>query len=214
MSHLTKHSKNAETISLDIKSQKKYSKKTKQIKKQLNDGSITLKTHTKKKSSQALAESRGLVYIGHIPHGFYEEEMKGYFSQFGKVTNVKVCRSRNSGKSKGYGFVEFSNPEVAKIAAETMNNYLMCKKRVVAFYVPFEKRPKYLFMGRPLRRLLSSKFRQARQVESKNKKIEDEDVEKTNAMTVKKLNSKLERLKKRGIEFNITPVNKLIPSTN
>ena len=36
----------------------------------------------------------GVIYIGHIPHGFYEGAMKDYFSQFGKVTRLKVSRSR------------------------------------------------------------------------------------------------------------------------
>ena len=35
----------------------------------------------------------GVVYIKHIPHGFYEDEMKGFFSQFGKVLQVCVARS-------------------------------------------------------------------------------------------------------------------------
>lgn len=38
---------------------------------------------------------RGIVYLGHIPHGFYEEQMTEYFTQFGKVTRVRVVRSRN-----------------------------------------------------------------------------------------------------------------------
>lgn len=38
---------------------------------------------------------RGIVYLGHIPHGFYEEQMTKYFTQFGKVTRVRVVRSRN-----------------------------------------------------------------------------------------------------------------------
>lgn len=37
---------------------------------------------------------RGVVYLGHIPHGFYEEEMKNYFSQFGTVTRLKLYRSK------------------------------------------------------------------------------------------------------------------------
>ncbi len=37
---------------------------------------------------------RGTVYLGHIPHGFYEKEMKGYFSQFGKVTRLKLFKSK------------------------------------------------------------------------------------------------------------------------
>jgi RNA recognition motif-containing protein len=37
---------------------------------------------------------RGIVYIGHIPHGFYEEQMNEYFQQFGTVTRVRVSRSK------------------------------------------------------------------------------------------------------------------------
>lgn len=37
--------------------------------------------------------SRGVVYLGHVPHGFYEQEMKSFFSQFGKVTNINIPRS-------------------------------------------------------------------------------------------------------------------------
>ena len=34
------------------------------------------------------------MYLGHIPHGFYEEEMRKYFSQFGRVTRLKLSRSK------------------------------------------------------------------------------------------------------------------------
>ena len=36
----------------------------------------------------------GVVYVGHLPHGFYEEQLKGYFSQFGDVNKVKVARNQ------------------------------------------------------------------------------------------------------------------------
>ena len=39
----------------------------------------------------------GVVYVGHIPHGFYEEEMRKYFSQFGTVTRLRLARSRKVG---------------------------------------------------------------------------------------------------------------------
>lgn len=66
--------------------------------------------------------------MGHLPHGFYEGQLMAFFKQFGVVTNVVVRRSELTGRSKGYGFVEFKHPGVAKVAAETMNNYLMFKR--------------------------------------------------------------------------------------
>lgn len=60
--------------------------------------------------------------------------MTSYFSQFGKVNAVVLARSKKTGRSKGYGFVEFKEEEVAKIAAETMNNYLMCNRLLKSKY--------------------------------------------------------------------------------
>jgi nucleolar protein 15 len=51
------------------------------------EGKVKVKT-TKKNPKK-----RGVVYLGHIPHGFYEEELRGFFSQFGEVSRVKVSRS-------------------------------------------------------------------------------------------------------------------------
>lgn len=65
--------------------------------------------------------------------------MKKYFSQFGDVTRIRVARSEKTGRSKGHAFVEFRIPEVAQIAAETMDNYLMYKKMLKTAYIPPEK---------------------------------------------------------------------------
>eukprot|EP01147_Barroeca_monosierra_P007249 gene7249-7657_t len=73
-------------------------------------------------------ENRGVIYLGHIPFGFYEQQMKEYFSQFGQVTRLRHSRSIKTGRSRGFAFIEFANAEVANIVAETMNNYLLFGK--------------------------------------------------------------------------------------
>jgi len=80
-----------------------------------------------------------VVYLSHVPHGFYEKQMKNFFEQFGTVTNLRIGRSEKSGKSKGYAFIEFKYLEVAKIVAETMNNYLMFNKILKCEIIPKEK---------------------------------------------------------------------------
>ncbi|KAF9974561.1 hypothetical protein BGZ65_008670, partial [Modicella reniformis] len=67
----------------------------------------------------------GVVYLGRIPHGFYEDQMQAYFSQFGKVLRLRLSRNKKTGKSKHYAFIEFASQEVANIVADTMNNYLL-----------------------------------------------------------------------------------------
>ena len=49
----------------------------------------------------------GVIYIGHLPHGFYEEELKSYFGQYGNVLAVKVGRSKKTARSKGFAFIQF-----------------------------------------------------------------------------------------------------------
>lgn len=36
----------------------------------------------------------GTIYLGRIPHGFHEEEMSSYFSQFGEVTRLRLSRNK------------------------------------------------------------------------------------------------------------------------
>ncbi|XP_044766494.1 MKI67 FHA domain-interacting nucleolar phosphoprotein-like [Coccinella septempunctata] len=110
------------------------------VEKDNQDEVNTVSTET---NTQVLDSNRGLLFVTQIPLCFYEEEMMEHFSQFGHVTNVKICRSKLSGMSKGCGFVEFTTSEMAKIALETTNNSIFSKKRISASFVPFEKRPSF-----------------------------------------------------------------------
>uniref|UniRef100_A0A182TGQ2 RRM domain-containing protein n=1 Tax=Anopheles melas TaxID=34690 RepID=A0A182TGQ2_9DIPT len=67
----------------------------------------------------------GIVFIKHLPKGFYEDELRQFFEQFGEVMRVAVARSRKTQRSKGYGYVQFRFYEVADIAASAVNNYMM-----------------------------------------------------------------------------------------
>lgn len=51
--------------------------------------------------------------------------MRAYFSQFGDVTKLRLSRNRKTGASKHFAFIQFESAEVAKIVAQTMDNYLM-----------------------------------------------------------------------------------------
>ncbi|KAL7784546.1 hypothetical protein V8C37DRAFT_395793 [Trichoderma ceciliae] len=77
------------------------------------------------KSIKASREEPGVVYIGRIPHGFYEYEMKQYLSQFGPISRLRLSRNKKTGASKHFAFVEFNEASTAEIVAKTMDNYLL-----------------------------------------------------------------------------------------
>lgn len=99
-------------------------------------------------------KTTGVVYLGHIPHGFYEKEMKGFFGQFGDITRLRLARNKKSGASRGFAFIEFEDNEVALIVAETMHNYLLCNHLLDCKVVDPEKLHPQTFVG------ANRKFRQ------------------------------------------------------
>ena len=92
-------------------------------------------------------EGPGIVYVGRIPHGFYEHEMREYFTQFGDISRLRLSRSRKTGASKHYAFVEFTSAGVAQIVADTMNNYLMFGHILKCKVVPKEQVHESLWKG-------------------------------------------------------------------
>jgi len=66
-----------------------------------------------------------IVFLKSVPDGFYEDQMRDYFTQFGTVRNVRLWRSKKTGKSKGIAWVEFVDMNAASVAAQTMDNYLV-----------------------------------------------------------------------------------------
>jgi nucleolar protein 15 len=73
--------------------------------------------------------------------------MKKYFSQFGRVLNLRLSRNKKTGASKHYAFVEFASAEVADIVARTMNNYLMFGHILRVALIPKEQVNANLFKG-------------------------------------------------------------------
>jgi len=148
-------------------------------------------------------KSRGIVYISHVPHGFFENQMKEFFSQFGTVTNIRLARSRKTGRSQGYAFIEFKYAEVAKVVSETMNNYLMFNKIMKFELLPKERMSQAVFANKvnPDMPPAVIKRRAAKKVLNS---VKDEEVE---LKRKKKLDSKLKKkqmqLKAAGLDYSV-----------
>ncbi|AEG94924.1 RNA recognition motif domain-containing protein [Ramlibacter tataouinensis] len=61
------------------------------------------------------------LYVGNLPYSYRDSDMEQAFSQFGTVSSAKVMMERDTGRSKGFGFVEMSSPAEAQAAIEGMN---------------------------------------------------------------------------------------------
>ncbi|KAK7335354.1 hypothetical protein VNO80_27140 [Phaseolus coccineus] len=102
----------------------------------------------RKLPEQKLPENTATVlYVSRIPHGFYEKEMEGYFGQFGTIKRLRVARNKKTGKSRHFGYIEFESPEVAKIVADTMHNYLLFEHLLQVHVVPPEQVHPRLWRG-------------------------------------------------------------------
>jgi nucleolar protein 15 len=93
----------------------------------------------KKNKGKAKEGGSNIVYIGHLAHGFYEKEMRKFFGQFGKVVQLKLFRSKSTGNSKGYAFVEFEDAETAAVVGEALDGYFLNEKQLVSHVVPTDK---------------------------------------------------------------------------
>mmetsp|Transcript_7759 Transcript_7759/g.11371 ORF Transcript_7759/g.11371 Transcript_7759/m.11371 type:complete len:391 (+) Transcript_7759:81-1253(+) len=102
---------------------------------------ITAKSQRQKSKDKVGEDATSrVIYIGHIPPAFEEPQILEFVSQFGKVTNIKLSRSKRTGNPRGYAFVELADDEVAAIVADTMSGYfLMGERRLVCHVVPKDK---------------------------------------------------------------------------
>jgi len=61
------------------------------------------------------------IYVGNLPYGLTESELRDAFANFGAVSTVKILTDRDTGRSRGFGFVEMPNRAEAEAAVANLN---------------------------------------------------------------------------------------------
>ncbi|KAL1957149.1 hypothetical protein VTO42DRAFT_6292 [Malbranchea cinnamomea] len=155
----------------------------------------------KMKMREEEPEEPGVVYVSRIPHGFYEHEMRAYFSQFGTITRLRLSRNRTTGRSKHYAFIEFASASVARIVADTMNNYLMFGHILKCKVIPRDQLHPELWKGAnrrfkttPWNKIEKRRLEAGKTRDAWSKKIQQEE---------KRRQAKAEKMKALGYEMEV-----------
>jgi len=156
------------------------------------------------KAKRQPTEDRGVVYLGRVPHGFYEDQMKNYFTQFGDVTRLRLSRNKTTGRSKHYAFIEFDSSRVAEIVAETMDNYLLLGHILRCKVIPKSEVHPELWIG------ADSKFKKVPMARvyrvSHNKLRTEEEKDRADKRLLKRQEERKRKLKEVGIDYDFDMV--------
>jgi nucleolar protein 15 len=151
----------------------------------------------------------GTIYIGRLPHGFFERQLRAYYSQFGTIKNLRLARNKRTGKSQHHAFIEFASGAVADIVVKTMDKYLLFGHIMQVRRVPAEavnekmwKAGRSVKGGRimPRNRIERSHLRRGAEREKWEQRVEREE---------NRRKEKSEKLKELGYEFEMPKVKKV-----
>ncbi|XP_010552934.1 PREDICTED: uncharacterized RNA-binding protein C1827.05c-like [Tarenaya hassleriana] len=140
-----------------------------------------------------------VLYIGRIPHGFYETEMEAFFKQFGTIKRLRIARNKKTGKSRHFGFIEFEDSEVAEVVADCMHNYLLLEHLLQVHLIPPEHVKPKLWRG------FNYRYKPVDRVEIERKHHNKERTLEGHRKMVEKIMKRDEKRRKRiedaGIEY-------------
>ena len=71
------------------------------------------------------------LFVAGLPYDLYDDELIEIFEKFGKIASAKVAIDKETGKSRGFAFVDMPNDEEAKEAIEHLNDISLGKKPLV-----------------------------------------------------------------------------------
>lgn len=130
-----------------------------------------------------------VIYIGHLPRDCEERALTEFLKQFGRLIQLRVCRSHKTGGSKGYAFAKFHNSEVAAIASKSLNGHLLYQKRLVSHVLaPEQNHPKLFSSNAPTKFLEEPKQpgpKSLEKMEETTKRLKQGDAKKRAALKAK-----------------------------
>ena len=69
------------------------------------------------------------LYVGNLPHSMSEDDLTSAFKEYGEIQSLKIITDRETGNSRGFGFIEMSDSD-GKNAIESLNNSDMQGRKI------------------------------------------------------------------------------------
>ena len=113
------------TVNIDVQRMKRlYDKEKKQLQNELD---LIDKLENPNLDSDVLKQSFGIenndenenIFVGNVPYDASEKGLKEIFEEFGTIKNIKIPTDWKTGQKKGHAFIQYEEPEMAKLAVKT-----------------------------------------------------------------------------------------------
>ena len=85
------------------------------------------------------------IYVANIPFTSEEDGLRDLFAEYGEVHSVKIIKDRETGRSRGFGFVEMTDDEAGRSAIAQLNGMMLGGRelKVKEAYPREQRRPRY-----------------------------------------------------------------------
>jgi len=70
------------------------------------------------------------LFIFHLPNEWADQDLEQNFGSFGQVVSARIMTDKGTGRSRGFGFVSYDNPQSALAAVKAMNGFSVMGKRL------------------------------------------------------------------------------------
>ncbi len=94
-----------------------------------------------KSMSDNTQAQKNKLFVGNLPFSTTEEQLQEMFSEYGEIASVQLITDRQTGRSRGFAFVEYTNEEDAQKAIEAMDQQEL-EGRTIAVNVARPRRPR------------------------------------------------------------------------
>ena len=152
------------------------------------------------------------IYVGHLPWGFDEKALYKYFTQFGNITRLYCPRSLQSGRMKGYGFIEFNDEQTAEIAAKTMNNYILFDRILTCNVIDEKNKYDKIFKNAKKKFEFNDKYKKL--LDKQDKEQSKEEIKKKINLLLEREEIKRKKMKEEGLNINFPGYKNIIEEYN